>query len=176
MKRKITTHGMYFLRGLGVGIAFTGLMFAVLDSNPSKPETVAMTKEEIIEKAKEYGMVEDMDFKLDEIMKPTESPSPSPTLEPTTKPSTKPTTSPEVTPTLAPTIRPQYGVVTIEIERGDSMKVIAHKLNDAELIEDTDRFIAYVTENEYAPKIIAGTYEIQKGSSYSTIVKKLRGK
>ncbi len=73
----------YFLRGLGMGIMVTIIIMALHGLNEKKIVDAPMTKEEILEKAKEYGLVEPMDDKLDQILNSASpeditSPSPSP--------------------------------------------------------------------------------------------------
>lgn len=166
---------MYFLRGLGVGIVFTGALF-MLFSKVTSTE-VSMTKEEVIAKAKEYGMVEGIDFKLEELLDGTNAPnassspneSPSPTedasLEATSGTSESPSESPKT-----------IHYIKVTIAEGDSPRTVANKLQNAGLIQDADKFYEYLKENGYADKIIAGTYRIQDNALYSTIAKILRGK
>ena len=69
MKKPDMTKIAYFLRGLGIGILVTIIIVTIHDSRggTTKKET-SMSKEEIIVKAKEYGLVEPIDNKLDQIL------------------------------------------------------------------------------------------------------------
>lgn len=107
MKRK------YYLRGLGIGILITALVFII--AGPSE-----LSEEEIIKRAEELGytkMEEDVtpSIGIKELLetgtstqKVTDTPvptkEPTPTVTPTVVPSLTPTSTP--TPTLAPTLTP----------------------------------------------------------------------
>lgn len=166
--------GKGFLRGLGVGMVFTVLLFVLYQQikNPSE-----LSKEEIIAKAKEYGMVEAMDQKLDEMsnLQPqTPSPEPVPTSIPVTPEQTgeplEPSKSPEV-----PYVS-EDGYVEVVINRGDSLGRIASTLKAAGILNEEAKFKRYLVENKYVPKIRAGTYKIKQGSKYATIAKIISGK
>lgn len=96
MKRK------YYLRGLGIGILVTALVFAF--TGPKE-----MTDDEIIKRAEELGYVKEEDpdstINLKDLLE-TGTPTPSPISAPTSKPG--PTEIPEETtvPTDAPTFTP----------------------------------------------------------------------
>lgn len=101
----------YYMRGLGIGIILTTFLFVI--SGYEKK----LTKEEIIELAKEYGMVEAGEQKdpleqvLGEIIPtkepaPTLEPTPEPTAEPTVEPTAEPTPEPTAKPTVEPTAEP----------------------------------------------------------------------
>ena len=69
MRKPDRTKLVYFLRGLGIGIIVTVIILSI--HAVIKPESKAaekMTKEQIIEKAKEYGLVEPLDNKLDQVL------------------------------------------------------------------------------------------------------------
>ena len=104
MKNPDFTKILYFLRGLGVGIVVTTLVVTI--HNATKPASSinnGMSKEEIMEKAKEYGLVEPIDNKLDEILG---SSRPSESLKPEEKNEPKETKIPAKTPIPAKTATP----------------------------------------------------------------------
>lgn len=72
---------VYFLRGLGVGIMVTVIVLCLHAAiEPKSTDRDSMTREEIIEKAKEYGLVEPLDNKLNQVLgtaTPTISPMPT---------------------------------------------------------------------------------------------------
>lgn len=77
MKKRDITKIVYFLRGLGIGIIVTIIIVSIHDSRkPVSSQKTPMSKEEIIEKAKEYGLVDAIDKKLNEIL-PSSSPKQS---------------------------------------------------------------------------------------------------
>ena len=102
----------YYLRGLGAGILFSVLVF-VFVVGPPKSE---ISDEEIIQRAKQLGMVEEKDNSIDmeklrgqsddAKLSPTERPTP--TLSPTHSPTPLPTPTPVPSPTdeLTPTVSP----------------------------------------------------------------------
>ena len=86
MKKPDVTKIVYFLRGVGIGIIVTVLILTIYKAGePVSTMKQPMTKEEIIEKAKEYGLKEPIDTKLDEIL-PTNKPSESPKVLPSKVP------------------------------------------------------------------------------------------
>ncbi len=110
----------YYMRGLGLGIILTTLIFAI----GVKQEK--LSDKEIIKKAKALGMVmEDGNKNLEEVLdsinpsitpsvmpsitptaEPTAEPSVEPTIEPTAQPTVEPTAQPTVEPTVQPTVEP----------------------------------------------------------------------
>ncbi len=68
MKKPDMIKIVYFLRGIGIGVIVTIIILSIHRAGePVSELNKTMTKEEIIKKAKEYGLVEPMDKKLDEI-------------------------------------------------------------------------------------------------------------
>lgn len=167
MKRHSVIKLRYYLRGVGIGIVFTGLVFGVLSKENKVTEV--MTKEEIIAQAKEYGLVEGIDHKLNDLLSPipisTDVPEPSATPMPTNAPIE----------TIAPdTNRVVYYKFTVN--PGDTPRIISQKLEKEGIIESEEEFLQFLKENEYTTKLKAGTYEIKENSTISTIAKVLRGK
>ena len=81
MKKPDMIKIVYFLRGIGIGVIVTIIILSIHKAGePVSDINKTMSKEEIIEKAKEYGLVEPMDKKLDEIFATT-SPTNSPQKE-----------------------------------------------------------------------------------------------
>lgn len=167
MKRNSMIKLRYYLRGVGIGIVFTGLVFGVVSQDEKVTEV--MTKEEIITKAKEYGLVEVIDHKLNDLL----SPTPTSTDVPETSATPMPTDSPIET--IAPdTNRIVYYKFTVN--QGDTPRIISQKLEKEGIIESAEEFLQFLKENEYTRKLKAGTYEIKEHSTISTIAKVLRGK
>ena len=169
----------YYLRGLGAGIIFTALIFSFIVI----PRHTGMSDEEIKQKAKELGMVEQDDketeidsdsWKRKPTLTPTTAPSPTPTTAPsptpTTAPSPTPTTAPSPTPTTAPS--PTAGVsqgVVIEVVRGMSSEAFVNALINAGIIDNFDEFNTYLIKNNYAEYIRIGSYTLKKGMTYQEI-------
>ena len=166
----------YFLRGLGVGIVFTTILFTVGSRGQSKKIDVdKLSKDEIIELAKEYGMVESLDQKLDAIessMQPTSTPAPSSTVEPTQKPTMKPTVEPTVTSeSSANTSQKTYA--TIVVKPGNGAEVIADQLKNSGIIDNKSEFLSYLQKNNYTKKILVGSYQIPEDATYKQIARTL---
>lgn len=183
----------YLLRGMGIGILFTALLFIAF--RPAGGEQ-QMTDEEIMERAAELGMfTEDeakdkiMDEKLDKLQSQSPSPLPDTTPSPAINASPEITPSPAITASPVPTSSPtpektaspkpaeptkspemQEEKVTLTITAGMSSESVAAQLKDAGVIKDASDFNAYLADNGYATKLRIGTYSIPKNSSYRAIV------
>ncbi len=185
----------YYLRGLGIGILVTALVFTV--TGPSE-----MTDEEIIKRAEALGYVkaEEEDaaptISLKELMEsetpaptkipevnetpiptitstpvPTMTPTPVPTITSTPVPTETPI--PTMTPTPAPTEEPEEPLITaqISVERGDSAIVVCRKMEEAGIITDAVALRDYIVANGLADYINIGTYTLTNRMSYEEIAK-----
>ncbi len=86
MKKPDMIKILYFLRGLGIGIIVTIIVVTIHKAKePISDTDHSMTKEEIIQKAKDYGLVEPLDNKVAEILG-----SPKPSISPKVLQSSKP--------------------------------------------------------------------------------------
>lgn len=63
----------------------------------------------------------------------------------------------------------QSDTVTIEVVGGDVSRVVSEKLQNAGLIDDSEKFNSYMGSNGYANNIQPGTFKIKKGSSFKQI-------
>ena len=59
----------------------------------------------------------------------------------------------------------------LTINSGDWAKKVADQLEDEGIIKDSDKFVDYMKENNYAGKIRAGEYEFEKDEDFSEIAK-----
>lgn len=57
----------------------------------------------------------------------------------------------------------------LTINSGDWAKKVADKLESEGVIDDSDKFVDYMKENDYAGKIRAGEYEFEKDEDFSEI-------
>ncbi len=87
----------YYLRGLGAGILFSVLVFVFVVG----PKESEISDEEIIQRAKQLGMVEEKDNSID--MEKLRGQSDDAKLSPTEKPTPTPTPGYSPTPVLTPT-------------------------------------------------------------------------
>lgn len=173
-KRNKITFG-YFLRGLGIGILFTTII-CIIHTNRLQKEYTPLSQEEIIEKAKEYGMVEALDQTLDalekeENNKAQSTPAPATELPTTSSPENEKTESNMKEDNTQDKEDNKVTLERIEIEKGDSLKEVARKLKEVHIIEDEGAFKEYFNRKKLGSKVMIGTYNIPIGYSYSDIAK-----
>ncbi len=103
---------------------------------------------------------------------PTPTTEPAPTAEPT--PTNEPTPTAEPTPTSAPSPTPvveaEGETARLVIEKGmtsEQVSLLAEKLG---IVSSWEDFNKYLINNGYADYIMIGSYTIEKGASYRTIV------
>lgn len=163
----------YFLRGLGVGIVFASLIFFMVYKENATPK---MSDKQIIERAKELGMVEE-GSSIGDILhtsatseasenKETESTTEKATEEEkkTTKSTTEQTTEATTENTTETTEK-----VSITIERGATSYTVCQKLQELGIVKDAAEYDNYLIENGYASRIRVGTHELTKGMDYHAI-------
>lgn len=176
----------YYMRGLGIGIILTVLLYTLLGTKNS------MTEEEIIAQAKKLGMVEASSKVpedsegglLDKIHENLQESSPQPTKETqvTKEPATSLETTLMPTPTLSPkpTKKPKATTsadssddkekyVYLTISGGMSSDQVAALAKEKGLISNAEEFDQYLIDNGYASRIRVNTYKILIGSDYKTI-------
>ena len=164
----------YYLRGLGIGTIVTALILGIALGNPNDQ----MSNEEIKQRAKELGMVENTGVLTDGMEEPEE---PKPAIQPTEEPA-------EPEPTIQPTEKPAEPespeiqsdnpdatgrIIEIEVNRGDDSYAICERLQQEGLIEDASAFDSYLCENGYHTKIYAGIHKIPAGATKEEIIKLL---
>lgn len=106
----------YYLRGLGIGVVVTALIMGIATGGSKE----TLSNDEIKERAKELGMIEETtllsdvlaseepvtDPSAETVTEPTEVPVVEPTLEPIVEPTLEPTVEPILEPTVEPTVEP----------------------------------------------------------------------
>ena len=193
MKRK------YYLRGLGLGILITALVF--IFAGPSE-----LSDEEIIKRAEEMGYSKSEDVSpsigLKELLE-SETPAPTKTPVPTSEPSISPTAT--LTPTVAPTPEPtptasatstpvptptpteapvkatpvpEVEIITavISVEKGNTATVVCNKIEDAGIIEDGNVLRTYLINNRLTDYINVGNYHLSSDMTIEEIVYILTGR
>lgn len=177
----------YYMRGLGIGILLTTLIFIIVNQKEK------LSDKEIVNRAKALGMVtkEDNGSDLHQVLKdinltgtpaptitvtpvpsveaPTKS-APTPTIEPTKAPTPKVTPTKAPTNTPKPTKAPENGTISFTISSGMSSGQVASLLVKKRLIEDADDFNQYIVNKGKASIIRVGTYKISSDSTYDDII------
>lgn len=173
----------YYLRGLGIGIILITLIFSI-SGNKEK-----LSNKEIISRAEKLGMVmwdEQPSISEAPAVSPvvtgspeiTESPDITGAIDATITPS--PTKKPDMSdavPTVAPkpTDKPIVGTskteITFTIEQGMSSGKVALLLFNSGLVDNADKFNEYVVQVGKADVIKIGKFTVEKGASYSDIMK-----
>ncbi len=175
--KKQNTKLVYFLRGLGFGIVFVTAVVGISSSRKSNKEIVTqeLSREEIIEKAKEIGMVEGVDMKIDALLDATPTPEATEQSSASTESSTPEATKTPVSETPAATDKPSNEISkkSFTIKSGQPAEAVAKKLKNEGLIDDEKAFHTFLKDNKYATKLIAGRHEITIGGDYETIAKEL---
>lgn len=175
----------YYLKGLGMGIIFTTIIMTiscVIHNNN-------LSEQEIIEKAKELGMVmpdteQESEGGLFGNKNNSESLKESGTEETsdnqnssaeTQEPETaepivsqSETTEPE---SQTPPIHVEVTQYILHIVPGDTPRMIASELYENGVIDSASDFRDYLDDNGYAKKIRTGTYTITIGMTYEEIAK-----
>ncbi len=163
----------YFLRGVGVGIVFAAIIFCVAYRQNGN---IKLTDQQIMERAKELGMVEpstsikdlldDRSTAEETAAGNTEKNTVSEeTEELTTTESTEATT--EATTEIS--TEQEKETIEITIARGSASDTVCQQLKDAGMIEDSSEFDKYLIDNGYASRIRVGTHTLTKGMDFHAI-------
>ena len=153
----------YFLRGFGIGIVSTVVIFSVFGT---KAEKVSLTDAEIIEQAKLLGMVLE-DKKIEETLEQIlnnkeEAKENLEGQENNQQPSVLPDAFIEEESTV---------VSTITITEGMNSIQIAKALEQVGVIEDAVDFNEYLCQTGNSIKLRVGTYQIKGRPSYEELEK-----
>jgi len=159
---------IYFLRGIGVGVLLTVIIFAIFGNSYKKSAAKEKTKEEettisIIDNKKSEEATTKVENTTKAEEKTTKVEEKTTKVENTTKAEEK--TTEEITK------NDKVIEATIEItgENGTSEEV-SRMLMDAGIIEDDIDFNAYLIDNGYASKLQKGQKLVNSGMSYEEIV------
>ena len=169
----------YFLRGLGVGIIFASAVFFTAYQTSSRDQ---MTDAEIVNRAKELGMVEKEDPLEDLLSTQADMTKDGETSkEDNENTALDDTTGNSKEDSSATTEKKEKGqateamtesnkeTVTIKIDGGTSSFAVCQKLQNAGLIEDANEFDEYLVKNGYASRLRVGEYTLKKGMSFDNI-------
>ena len=155
----------YYLRGMGVGIFISTLIFIVAFAF-YQPK---MSDEEIVAAAKQLGMVEKEDSSNstdvsgeDEDLQ--NDSSDSETLDATSQGDSEPTASTEGTEDTT-----SSQTVDFSVKHGQSSREVSQNLFNLGVIDDADSFDSYLNSNGYDNFVQPGNYSIPAGSTYSDV-------
>lgn len=147
----------YYLRGAGVGVIVTTLIFTIAIAF-DKP---TMSQEDIIKEAEKLGMVSS-DEKQDE-----DQPE---------KTNTKDESTNQNDTSKDDENGDAKEVVSFAIARGDSSAVVAARLQEMGLVDNAEAFDKFLSEQNFDNLLLPGEYSIPKDSSFLDIAKILTTK
>ena len=161
-------HIKSIILGIGMGIVLTSIISIIYLAGVN-PNT-RMTKEEVIEQAKKYGMVENTQLinnkaenteqNNDDVKKPDNSES-GIKIEDTESPKPQP-----VKPAAVQEIK-------IVVNSGDTSEIVAEKLFKAGLISDKNVFIKELGNLGLTSNVEVGEFKIKTGTDIRTIIEKI---
>ncbi len=168
----------YFLRGLGIGIVGTVIIFNVFGN---KPEKEVLTDAEIIERAQTLGMVME-DKKIEETLeqilnnqeqaKQQEEQRKAEEKEEKEKNLEEQENKEQQSFLPDPLVEEESTVIsTITITKGMGSTQTAKALEKVGVIEDAEAFNEYLCETGNSVKLRIGTYQIKGRPSYAELAK-----
>lgn len=174
----------YYLRGLGLGIIFTCLMF-MLFSNKKADNTDQMDVNQQLETTTEtLSSQTSGDDKNDEAVSggadvqnntdaDAQNPADNQTGASDTTDTSNQTDDSDITgETGTDDVQDEY--VTLVIEKGDIARDVAESLYEEGIIDDVESFRKYLGETGVSRTLHAGEYNIKVGSTYEEIVELLK--
>lgn len=178
----------YYLRGCGVGIVLTVVIFMVA----LKAKGGIMTDQKVMQRASELGMV-----MKEEIQKDLDTQTASETqtnadtqealravtdtqetVQNTQQDNSGKSTQAEEHKKLQEEKEekdPQKEIV-ISVKKGDVCRDVAERLYEKGLVKDAEEFRVYMGEHGYAKNLCIGQFSLKKGMSYEQIAKTLTQK
>ncbi len=178
----------YYLRGMGIGILITTLLFMILitihkndvkqqDTSEKNMEstTVAAAKEDSTQQSerKDASSSESSENETENRKEQKEPVLPEQTEEPASE-TEEPTEQAEEaseepqTPEEAQTGSPD-DKVRLEIRGGEYSDVVCRRLAEAGLVDSAQSFNQFLVEKDYDNSILPGVYDIPKDSTYEEI-------
>ncbi len=162
----------YYLRGLGIGIIVTTLILTISFNTKRK-----MTDEEVINRAKQLGMVEPDNNLFEnrttgESESDKEQPSTDKPTEKETEKTTEKQTEKETEPvTEAPTEEKTeaYTEYTLYVDDYTYSESVAAMLYENGIVDDEDAFHDFLANNGYEERIISGEFKLNSNMSYQDI-------
>lgn len=177
----------YYLRGIGIGIIVTALIFMIGASTLDQ-----MSDEEIIARAKDLGLVEKTVLKepesesvkqqnnTEDVPSASDSEPPSEELEAESTESETEESGDEISESLSENeiseveseeVIEEFVVITIK--SGDSSVSVSQKVFEAGLVENALEFDRFLCANGYDRKLTVGQHEIKAGATMQEIAEAL---
>lgn len=147
------------LLGIGMGVIIISILSIIYSAGMKQ----TMTKQEIVSKAKEYGMTENEEFvKTDKtkVVQKKQIETPKPVV-----------VSPTSTDIIKQTPVPEIQEMNVSINSGDSSEIVAQKLLDSRLIDNKEIFLNEIKNLGLAASIEVGDFKIKKGTGILEIIK-----
>ena len=153
----------YYMRGMGIGVFVTTLIFLIAIAF-MKPNTTAETTATTQESDKQT--IKEEQEKEEPVQEETEEETP----EPVDEKQVETTVDEDGTVTTVETIPGATGEpVSFTIQGGEGSATVGDKLQEAGLVDSGSRFNRYLEDNNYDNVIQPGTYSIPKGSTYEEV-------
>lgn len=151
--------------GIGIGTILTSIISMIYLAGL----TPKMSKEEIISKAKEYGMVEGqglLQSKTNEAENKEDSTKKAGSGISESKTQAEVTKAPAVSET-----KTENTEIVVSVKAGDTSVTVTKKLLDAGVIKDSAAFTKALSESGLAESINIGEYKLKKDADIKSIIK-----
>lgn len=175
-----------YLRGLGIGILVTAIVLGFTD------KSVAVTDDEIREKARSLGMIdnvtiaqlsgtadnednEDNETKPEEEAMPPDLTSEADEFVPDTESLDESIDGTDETLNISPEDENEIFEITIRINSGDDSFRVSSRLEEAGLVSSAAEYNSFLMDNGYSRRLRAGSYTINTDADYETIARILTG-
>jgi len=155
--------------GIGIGIILTATTGMLYFNSVNYKEP--MTKEEIINAAKAFGMIDASSVISQAVEKVVSTPvtNKNEVVQPV-EPVSTPTPTPILTPSPTPTLGPE---VIITVHAGDTAVMVAKELYDKKLIKDQNSFVKLMVDSNLTEKMFANQYSFRIGFGEHDIINAL---
>lgn len=167
----------YFLRGLGVGIIFSSIVFLVAYQGAAVGK---MTEEEIIKEAGKLGMVKEEDpledlltTQNDKKKMENENVSSEDETETSKEESEQDDQNEQTTEINTESETETTEKVTITIKGGTTSYAVCENLQKLGLIEDAGEFDKFLVKNGYAQRIRVGEHTLKVGMEFQDIAEEI---
>jgi hypothetical protein len=184
----------YYLRGIGIGVVVTAILFMI----SSGSENDKITDTQILQRAQELGMVTQEDYdsvnkdlsdsktSIDDLKSKLENADEASEEQSDTDNNKEAATETAATDTDSNNTTVQeteiagstseFTTVTFNITPGMGSESVANLLQDKGIIADAKDFNNYIVDSGDSNNLQVGEYEVKTGESYDTILGKITGR